>query len=281
LAAWLAAPFTVLPHVAAELLATLVAALCVAAVLLLLKVKDWRCYAIAFVWLPVYSALQTANVMLLVAVCAAAVWRWRDRPLLTAAAAGFAIALKVVAWPLVLWLAVRRRGTALAAALFAAGLVLIPWLPIGLADLTGYPHLLRVLSQVEWRGEYTIAAALSGFLPGTVALVVGNVAGFAVLAAAVWITRSDEQRGFLLVVGSLLLLSPIAHLDYFVLLLLPLGVARPRFDWAWCLPLLLWVAPQAGNGATWQTVTALAVTAATFAVAAAPPVWRPRLLATT
>jgi glycosyl transferase family 87 len=268
LTAWLAAPFTVLPPLAVQFVISLIAVVCVGAVLLLLGVRDWRCYMISFLWLPTYSAVQTANVMLLVAVGSAAVWRFRDRAPVAAVATGFVIALKVVAWPLLLWLAIRRRRTAIGGAIAAAGFILLPWAAIGFAGLTGYPHLLRMLAQVEWRQEYTIAAALSGVLPAAAATAIGYSAAVAVLVAALRISRKDERRGFALVVAATLLLSPVAHLDYFVLLLLPLGLLRPRFDALWTLPLLLWAAPQVGNGAGWQTATALAVAAAVFMLGA-------------
>jgi hypothetical protein len=178
--------------------------------------------------------------------------------------------MKVVAWPLLLWLAIRRRRAAIGGAIAAAGLILLPWAAIGFAGLTGYPHLLRMLAQVEWRQEYTIAAALSGVLPAAAATAIGYSAAVAVLVAALRISRKDERRGFALVVAATLLLSPVAHLDYFVLLLLPLGLLRPRFDALWTLPLLLWAAPQVGNGAGWQTATALAVAAAVFIGARRP-----------
>ena len=79
LTAFLAVPFTAFPPVVADAIATAIAVACVVAVLMLLDVRDWRCYAVAFLWAPTYSAIQTANVTLLLAVGLALMWRFRNR----------------------------------------------------------------------------------------------------------------------------------------------------------------------------------------------------------
>lgn len=55
-------------------------------------------------------------------------------------------------------------------------------------------------------------------------------------------------------------------LHFFALLVIPLAIARPRFDGAWLLPLALWLVPGTFNGNTWQTGLTLVVLFSTLAV---------------
>jgi hypothetical protein len=268
LTAYLATPFTVLPPVVADAVASALAVACVVAILKLLGVLDWRCYAMAFLWVPTYSAIQTANVTLLLAVGLALIWRLRNRAVAVALIAGSLIALKLFLWPVLIWLvATRRFRGAGAGVLVGAILILGPWAAIGFAGLAGYPHLLSVMSRVERSTGYTIPALLSGGLSWRTAEVVGIAVGAAALAAMAWLGRRDERRSFALAIAATLLLTPVFSLNYFVFLLVVLALLTPRFSWAWALPLLFWLSPQVGNGDTWQTAAALAVASGTFALA--------------
>ena len=53
--------------------------------------------------------------------------------------------------------------------------------------------------------------------------------------------------------------------------MVPLALARPRFDPLWLVPLAFWFVPGTYNGAPWQTALALAVGAATVALAVLAP----------
>jgi hypothetical protein len=268
LTAYLAAPFTVLPTFAAEALASFLAIACVVGILMLLDVRDWRCYMVAFLFVPTYSAVQTANVMLLLALGLALLWRYRDRPAAAALLVGALIAVKLILWPLLIWLVVTRRSRTAAGSLIAGGvLIFAPWAAIGFAGLGGYPHLLSMVSHVQGRDGFSIAALLSHALSWHAAQLVGYAIGAAVLAAAAWVGRRDERRSFALAIAAALLLTPIVEMDYFVLLLVVLALYKPRLGWAWIVPLAFWVAPQVGRGAAWQTAAALAVAAGTFALA--------------
>src|SRR5206468_4876378 len=74
-AALLFAPFGALPRPVAEVLFTLLLAGALLLTLRLCRVRDPRCYVLAFLWAPVFSALQTANLTLLLALGLAALWR--------------------------------------------------------------------------------------------------------------------------------------------------------------------------------------------------------------
>lgn len=268
LTAYLAAPFTVLPPLVAEGLVSLLAIAGVVAILLLLGVRDWRCYTIPFLWVPTYSAIQTGNVTLLLAVGLALVWRYRDRATAVAVVTGSLIALKLFLWPLLVWLVATRRLRAAGGGVVAGAiLIFAPWAAIGFAGLAQYPHLLSVLSRVERGDGYTLAALLAGGLSWRTAEWLGMAVGVIVLAMSVWAARRDERRSFALTIAAVLLLTPIVGMHYFVFLLVVLGLCAPQFGWAWAVPLFFWLAPQVGNGAGWQTATALAVAAGTFALA--------------
>ncbi len=61
-------------------------------------------------------------------------------------------------------------------------------------------------------------------------------------------------------------LTPIVWGHYFVLLVLPLALARPRLAWAWGLMWVFWLIPTPGNnGEFWRIV--LAVTTITLVLA--------------
>src|SRR5258708_18647322 len=109
LTAFLAVPFTVLPPLVADALVTALAVACIAAILALLGVRDWRCYTIPFLWEPTYSAVQTANVTLLLALGLALMWRLRKRAVAVAVVTGSLVALKLFLWPVLVWLVATRR----------------------------------------------------------------------------------------------------------------------------------------------------------------------------
>jgi len=263
LTAYLAAPFTLMPALAADIVVSILAVAGVAAALRLLGVRDWRCYTIAYLWLPTYSAIQTGNVTVLLTLGLALAWRYRTRPVGAGLAVGFLLALKLFLWPLGVWLLVTRRpAVPVAIVATAAVLVVVPWAGIGFKGMGGYPHLLQVLTQAERADQYTIGAILARVVSWQVAGPVSTLVGLAVLGLAVVASRRDERRGFVLTIAAVLALSPIVGLHYFVFLLIALALYRKTFGWQWAAPLLLWVGPQVGQPADWRTVTVLAVAAA-------------------
>lgn len=275
LTAWLAVPFALLPLPAAEALGIALSVAAVVAVFLVLGVRDWRCYMITFLWVPTYSAIQTANVTLVLLLGVALLWRWRRREVAAGLLLGFLVALKLYLWPLAMCFVATGRYRAVAIAA-AASVILIfgPWAPIGFAGLHGYPHLLEVLTRLERAHSYTLGAVLAPMLSWRVANVVTTVVGLAILLGAWRSTRlGDERRGYAYAVAATLVLTPVVHMSYFVFLGVLLALFQPTFGPLWVLPLMLWVGPQTTNGSGWQTVLVLLI-AATTALA----VIRPRRL---
>jgi hypothetical protein len=187
-------------------------------------------------------------------------WRNRDRAALAGTALGFALALKFFLWPLLLWLAAVRRTRAalLAVALALASLLLLlPFTSIG-----DYLRLLRNLGDTFDGLSYTLYALLVDLgTPSSLARAATLAAGAVVIALA-W-----RRRSLGLFVGAALVLCPIVWRHFFALLVVPLALSRPRFHPIWLVPLGFWLVPGTYNGAPWQTALALAVGAATVALA--------------
>ena len=268
LVAFLLVPFTFLP--APDVLFTGLLVGSVPLSLWLLGIRDWRCYGAAFAWAPVFHALQTANVTILLLVGVAACWRLRERPVAMGLAGGLAVAAKGICWPLALWAVATRR-------LRAAGVIVAVclcvtfglWATLGFSGLSGYPSNVDRLEGSIWRDTYTLRAlALDLGASDLVALGLGSGLAVAALAAClIFGIRGDDRRSFACAVAAIIIASPLVWLHSFALLLAPLAVLRPRFSGIWLLPVLLWLASGTGNGETWQTALVLAVGAAVFLVA--------------
>jgi alpha-1,2-mannosyltransferase len=270
LSAYLLAPFTLLPPGAAEIVAVMLIAACVPAALLLLRVRDWRCHAIAFLWWPTIIAIQSGNLTLPMLLGVALVWRYRDRRWVVALAAGLVVALKLFFWPVLVWLlATRRYRTAGFAAATAVFFVLVPWAGIGFAGLRGYPHLLSSVSSSEGPRSYSVAALLHAMLPSwTAATAIETLLGAAILVAVIAAGRRGRDRdAFALSLVAVLVLSPLLEMHYLALLLVIVALYRRTFGLAWAVPLLIWGAPATVAGSPLQVVHVLAVVGATLAVA--------------
>jgi alpha-1,2-mannosyltransferase len=278
LAAYLLAPFTLLPTLAAELIVVMLIAAAVPATLLLLGVRDWRCHAMAFLWWPTIIAVQTGNLTLPMLLGLAVVWRYRDRRLVAAFVAGLVVALKLFFWPLLFWLVATRRYRAAAMAVAASALlVIVPWAGIGFSGFRGYPHLLSNVSTHEGPHSYSVAALLHAMLPGwTAATAVETAIGLALLGAVLVAgRRGREKDAFALSIAAIRVLSPLLEMHYLAALLVVVALYQQRFGLVWALPLLFWGAHATTAGSTLQVAHVLVVLAAIFAFTVGG--WRPRV----
>ena len=138
----------------------------------LLGVRDWRCYVVALLWISVFNAVQTANVTLPILAGAAVCWRYRDRWRWPAIAGGLAVAAKIVAWPLLVWLAATGRArAALGAVGVAVGVTVGLWATIGFSGLRSYPDSVDNLADQGERGYTLQALALDAGLRAVGVLV--------------------------------------------------------------------------------------------------------------
>jgi alpha-1,2-mannosyltransferase len=242
LAALIFVPLLALPLKVAELLLAFAMLVCVLGAVRLLGVRDWRCYAATCLWLPTLFEFQTANLSGLLVLLTAAVWRYRDRRLAVALAAGVLVALKLYGWPLIVFLlASRRIRAAVGAVLVAVGAALIPWAVFRFRGLAGLPHLLNAMAHAEAREGYWIANLFTPLASWSVAQGLAYTVGALLLAASARVR--DDRRTFVLCLGATLALSPIVWMHYFVVLAVVLALRAPRFGAIWLLPVALWFAP--------------------------------------
>jgi hypothetical protein len=269
LGAYLFAPFTVLPTVVAGTLATVLVAATIPLTLLVLEIRDWRCYAVAFIWIPTIAAIQSANVTLPMVLGLALVWRYRNKAWVVALVGGFIVALKLFFWPLLVWLvATRRYRTAAWTAAASLAFVFVPWAGIGFAGLGDYIHLLRVVAHQEGADSYSLAALVHYAVPSwTAAVAVETLAGLCVVALALVVGRRGRDRdAFVLAILAMLVFTPLLEIHYFAVLLVVVALYRPRFGAAWLAPLLIWGATEANNGAGLNRVHVSVAVAATLAL---------------
>ena len=252
-------PLTLLPAGVADWVMTALVLASLVGALWVLGIRDWRVYGVTLLWPPVINAYQTANATLPLCLLCAVAWRVRHRTWLPGVVIGAALAIKFFLWPLTIWLAAigRLRASAASFAIGGASLLLVlPFIAIGT-----YADLLRNLSNTFDDKSYTIYALLvDAGSPSPVARAATLAVGGAMIALA-W-----HRRSLGLAIGAALVLSPIVWLHFFALLIVPLAIARPRFQPAWLLALPLWLIPGTGNGSAWQTGLALLVL---FAILAA------------
>jgi glycosyl transferase family 87 len=246
----------------------------------LLGVSDWRCYGLAFLFPITRYAIGTGTINPFLLLGIALVWRFRDRVLIASAVAGFVVALKLFLWPIAVWFAITGRWRAAAAtAGFALAFVLVPWAGLGFSGLTEYPGLLERLVDDVADASYSVFAVgahLAGDdLAGTaLSLAVAGLLLAGALHIASGSSRSARERdaaSLSLVIGSAIAASPIVWLHYYLLLLVPLALARPRLSALWLVPFVFY---PLGQGTSWangdmrRLAVALGASAAVFVVAA-------------
>ena len=254
---WLAlVPLTPLPIGVVAVLVTAGLLALLFLTLRVLGVRDVRCYAASLLWMPSVSGVLLGNISIPLAFAAAVAWRYRDEIWQPAWALGLAVSAKFSMWPLLVWTAVTRRLRATAWAL-VIGIVITfgAWALIGFDGLTGYPDLLRRLSEIQSDRSYSIVgmastAGLGDVVGQALTLLVG---GGLLIGCVLFARRADDQRSFTCAVAATLALSPIVWLHYLVVLLVPMAIARPRFSLLWLLPVLLWGSPRPGYAEGFQT----------------------------
>ena len=257
--ALLVGPFAVLPDMTGRVLILFLTLLCVPLAIRLLGVRDWRCYGLAVLTAPVMDSVSLGALSSLLLLGVAAVWRYRDRRHVAAVVTAVTAVAKLFVWPLLVWLlATRRIRAGVEAAALALILLIVGWAAIGFAGLRDYPHLLHVLSQVEAAQSFSLVGLLrvqgGAATALTALLAVGVIAGIMIAGRG----PEGDRRSLAVAVAGALLATPVLWLHYFVLLFVPLALARPRLSALWFAPLAFWVTPLAhSDGSLWRTCFAL------------------------
>jgi hypothetical protein len=215
--------------------------------LLLLDVRDWRCYPLALVSPISVQPVEYGALGPLLFLLVALAWRFRDRGGIAGSALGGAAVLKLFLAPVLLWLAFTRRVRAvLVGVALALGLALASWAAIGFDGLGNYPRLLRKLTDLEASHSYSAYAILRTIgIPSVVASALVLVAGVGFLLLAWRAAHAEssafeqDRRSLILTLAAALVLTPILWLHYLVLLLVPIALARPRLSLLWLAPVAL------------------------------------------
>jgi alpha-1,2-mannosyltransferase len=240
----------------------------------LLGVRDVRCYAASLLWVPTVSAVLLGNISIPLAFAAAVAWRYRDAVWAPACTLGLAVSAKFLMWPLLVWtVATKRVQATISALVIGLAITFGAWAVIGFDGLTGYPDLLRRLSEIQSERSYSIVgmAATAGLGDAVGKALTLFVGGGLLIGCVLLARRGDDQRSFTCAVAATLALSPIVWLHYLVVLLVPMAIARPRFTVLWLLPVLLWVSPRPGYAEGFQTFMPAVAVAILVAVLLARP----------
>jgi alpha-1,2-mannosyltransferase len=264
------APLGSLPYPAAAAIWTVLLLASIPAALLLLGVRDWRCHGAALLTIWAVNGIFAGSVSPLLLLAVAALWRYRDRPIVSACLAAAIVCLKVYLWPVLVWMAVtgRRRAAAGAIALSAV-LCVSSWAAIDFHGLAAYPGMLADLASGEQANSYSPLALLLGLGvgPWTARLLVG-VGGAALLGLTALVIR---RRGRLAELDSLtlclvasLVLSPIVWPHYLLLLLVPVAIAHRRLSPPWLVAVASWVSPGAHSRSAAYVVVTLLVAGGTL-----------------
>ncbi len=271
-------PLGVLPFPLAAGLITVVLIAAIAATLAVLGVRDWRCYGAAYLSIAVLHDIRLGAITPLLALGLALVWRWRGQ-VRAAIPFGLIVMAKLFLWPLGVWLlATGRLRAAWRGAALAIGASALGWAAIGFAGLADYPRLLSVLAEEEQhRGYSPVAAGMALGLDATLARAAAVALG-AGLVALCWREgrRGFDERSLALALAAALVLSPIVWLHYFVLLLVPIALARRTFGAVWLVPALFWITPYEENfGAHWRIAVGIALAAVALGAAVRSPTYDP------
>ena len=245
LTALLTIPLTALPAPVLEIAGVLGALALMLLALWIVGVRDPRCYAVFTLWPPTMTAWQNANVTVLLLLAIALTWRLRDSAAKTGVALGLGIALKLLLWPLTLWLLLTRRiRAAVASAVVAAVALVVSWGVIGFEGVTAYPDLLSRLTEIEGENGHgvSIYSGMIAFgIPSGVAHATSLFAGAGLAAGSfLYARRGDDRASFTLALVAVLAFTPLVWLHYLTFLVVPLAIYRPRLSGAWAIPWLFW-----------------------------------------
>jgi alpha-1,2-mannosyltransferase len=238
------APFGLLPYTIGAAIFGLLAIAAVPVTLYVLGVRDWRCYGAAFLTSATLSVIIAGALSSILALGAAVAWRYRAHVKSTALVVAATVVAKIFLWPLLVWLlATRRLRTAFAAAGVLAVGALAGWAVTGFSSLLHYPsQLSRMASLEQGEGYSAVAAGMAlGFEPEHARVAAVVLTAVLLVAMFVVARREDgDQRSFTLAIATSLAATPIVWLHYFVLLLVPIALARPRLSGLWLLPIGFW-----------------------------------------
>lgn len=261
LVALLATPLAVLPFAYAFGIWTAASLFAYLAALLVVGLRDWRCYALACLSLPFVANIELGQLSAFLALGYALAWRYRDRRYLPGLIVAVMIALKLLAWPLLLWLAFTRRPRAAVVGVVTAPvLVAVSWAVIGFQGLRGFAHALAVDAGAFETRTHSVTAVVKtiGLSRQTGELTTIAVCFGLLALALVAAMRRDDIAAFAAATGAGIYGSPLVHPHYLLPVVIALAIARPRPTWEWLALTILWFSPREPVLATWRLDVAVA-----------------------
>jgi hypothetical protein len=139
---------------------------------------------------------------------------------------------------------------------------LASWALLGFGNIAAYLHDSSVDASFAWHTGYSVAAMAAHLGAGhdvASALTVLASGALAVAVLFLGLSRRRERQALTLTVTLMLVASPLVWSHYFVLLLVPMALERPRMTFIWGLPILMWVCPPSFHVDVWQEGLAWAV----------------------
>jgi alpha-1,2-mannosyltransferase len=252
-AAVLMVPFAILPWFVAALAWAGLSLASVFVTLRLLGVSDRRCYGAIFIWPAIWTAMANGSATLFLLVACAALWKFRDRPVVAGSLLALVVVLKLFLWPLAVWLiATRRIRATLVSAVASFVAVIGGWALLDFAGLASYPKLLDRLTALvaaESYSPYAFVRSL-GASPGVATLAMLFLGGGLLLAVVAVARRRGhgDRLSFMLAIAASLVLTPIVWPHYFALLAIVVALASRQLDAGWLLPIAAWLVATAWSG---------------------------------
>jgi hypothetical protein len=247
LVGYLFVPFSVLPYPIGAPLYVVMQVAALAGALALLGVRDWRCYCIPFLWYPMIACLASGALGPFLALLLALAWRYRDRAFVVAPVLALAVVAKLFLWPIWIWLlATRRWRAALLTAVTGGVALLVPFAALGVKGVRSYVDMLRVLDRTFEPISFS-SNTLFRTLGAPPSIARGLVFFIGVTLVVAAFTSGFKRRGdrvvLTLALLAALLTSPLVWTHYYILLIVPIALARPRLSALWFVPLLYWASP--------------------------------------
>jgi hypothetical protein len=243
----LTSPFSLLPATASAALWDILSLIALLAALRLVGVRDWRVFAVVLLSCPAFLSFKLAQLDSFLALGCALAWHWRRaKGMRLAICVGAMMTLKLLLWPLVVWLfAIGRRRQAVAALGVALAEVVIGWSVIGFSSLRSYPHLMSAETDAFGTKGYSLLALGTRLgLSASSARVLPILGAAALCIVCVRLARRGREADALLAaVAAGLIGSPVLWLQYALILMVVLAIKRPTFSPVWAAALLFWVAP--------------------------------------
>ena len=191
---------------------------------------------------PVIISLQMGTLTPFLVLGVAVAWKWRDSPVVAAAAVAVAGTSKLYLLAMLVFFAATRRHRALALSVAFSLALLGGGFALGPIGATGYARLLLALSKHEAVQGWSSSAILSPVVGVGLARLLPQLAAIAAAGGLLWLRRryTAERRELSGAVAISLLATPILWSSYLPLLLPVLFLLDAPAWGIWVVAALSW-----------------------------------------